>query len=158
MNEKSYVNEAMFVFAIQSCCWKILNFLTRARESDMVARSKVLGSKSHARPNKLSLVAIPNSSILGLVAMLDPRAWVLHQTWVLNPKRLSLTIMSNLRFLSLLTMWPNQTTNKERTIVHFNCQKREKKETNTNNQSPTTIQSWYVYMRRSMLKRAWLHI
>ena len=31
MNEKSCLNEVAFIFAVQSCFWKILNFLTQAR-------------------------------------------------------------------------------------------------------------------------------
>jgi hypothetical protein len=33
-----------------------------------------------------------------------------------------------------------QTTNNERTIMHFSCHEREKKEKNANNQSSMTIQ------------------
>jgi len=40
MNEKSCFNEAVFVFAVQSCFWKVLNFLTQALGSSMVARPR----------------------------------------------------------------------------------------------------------------------
>ena len=44
MNEKSCLNKAVFVFAVQSCFCKILNFLTQAIGSIMVWQTQVRGS------------------------------------------------------------------------------------------------------------------
>jgi hypothetical protein len=43
MNEKSYLNKAVFVFAVQSCFYKILKFLTQAIGSVMVWQTQVHG-------------------------------------------------------------------------------------------------------------------
>jgi len=47
MNEKSCFNEAMFVFTVQSCCWKILIFLIQALESGTHVRPKPGSSINH---------------------------------------------------------------------------------------------------------------
>jgi len=56
MNEKSCLNEAKFVFAIQSCFWKNLNFLTQVHKS---------------RPKHVDLTTMPYPSALGMATMLD---------------------------------------------------------------------------------------
>ena len=47
MNEKSYLNEAMLVFAVQSCFWKILNFFYLGASLTDHVRSKVCENGKH---------------------------------------------------------------------------------------------------------------
>jgi len=52
MNEKSCFNEVVFVFTVQSCCWKIVIFLTQALESDIHVRPKPGSSINHGCQTK----------------------------------------------------------------------------------------------------------
>ena len=105
----------------------------------------------------MGLTALPDPHALDLAVRLDPRILGVtvmptqapgstrRHTWLLDPRRLDLATHAKLK----------QITNKERIIVYFSYQKREKrKKKNSNNWSPVAIESWYVYMRRSMWKRA----
>jgi len=113
-------------------------------------------------PRCLGLTTIPNSSLvgsgnisdlryLGLTNMSDQS--LLMSDNMTDPYYLGLENMSYPHYLCLTTLSdpsalvltsnivtrPKQTTNKERTIVHYSCQEREKRK-NTNNQLLAAIQ------------------
>jgi hypothetical protein len=79
--------------------------------------SSELGLMVNPDPRDLGLTAMPNSKAVGL-GPCQTRTWVWHQTWLPDPRPLSLTLVSD----------PSkQHTNKQMIIVHFICQEREKK-------------------------------
>jgi hypothetical protein len=146
MNEKSCFNEAVFVFAVQSCFWKVLNFLTQALGSSMVARPRH-GSGILKRAGLVWLLG----SGAGLAY---PDEHVCHscQTQVLGfrpnwlrsgnhtkpkrhefdnhaiPKTCGFAIHSRSKVCGYdKHVWFNKQQTK-RTIMHFSCQEREKKE------------------------------
>ena len=80
--------------------------------------SSELGLMVNPDPRDLDLTVMPNSRAVGL-GPCQTRTWVWHQTWLPDPRPLSLTLVSD----------PSkQHTNKQMIIVHFICQEREKKE------------------------------
>jgi len=72
--------------------------------------------KTTTTTTTIIIITMLNPKALGLASPSDPRDLV--QEAMLDPRVLSLSIFA----------WPKQTTNKQRIIVHFSCQKREKKE------------------------------
>jgi hypothetical protein len=88
----------------------------------------------------LGLTNMSDQSLLVSDNMIDPHYLGLEN--MSNPHYLCLTTLSGPSVLVLtlnIVTRPKQTTNKDRIIVHFSCQEREKRK-NANNQSLAAIQ------------------
>jgi len=142
MNEKSYLNEVVFIFAVQLWFWKILNFFdpdaslaglgmwvwkTGAHVSGMVVRPRRLG---------LDLSDLgPDLSDLGPITISNLRAWVWQACETVfgydthaRPKHIG----------SDKNVWFDKQQTK-RIIVHFSYREREKKE------KTQTINHWLQF-------------
>jgi hypothetical protein len=100
-------------------------------------------------PTITTITTMPNPKCLGLATCQTHFTWVPRQLGHSRPRHIGLTVMPDPDALGLtvipdlsVLVWqtctsgssithgciPKQTTNKERTIIHFSCQEREKKE------------------------------
>jgi len=73
MNEKSYLNKTIFVFAIQSCFWKI-NFFDLDTGLAWLPDSRALGLAAMPNLDSFGLKLMPYQHTLGQAAMPDPSA------------------------------------------------------------------------------------